>query len=151
MPLTKRLVEKGENAVNTPIPPSITPTISVTPSITATISVTPSVTPSVTVSPSVTPSITLTPTPSPSTAYCYFANMYNCYTDPSTINCGSFTGQCNIYNNISNFIVGNYYTGSNHIIYQPIRVTTDISNPVIINGGDGYLSCTLACSSSYNQ
>jgi hypothetical protein len=180
MPATERLYAKSLTTLSNPEPPSMTPSVSITPSVTPSITVTPSVTPSITVSTSVTPSITpsitvsltpsktpsvtpsitpsltatpsitLTPTPSPSIAYYYFANTYNCYTGPGPIECGQFTGQATIFSGINNFTIGNYYTGSGHVIYQPISSTTNTDGAITVNGGAGYGSCALACSSSYN-
>jgi hypothetical protein len=180
MPTTERLYAKSLTTLSNPEPPSVTPTISVTPSITPTISVTPSITPSITSTPSITPSVTpsitvsvtpsitpsitvsvtpsititpsvtLTPTPTPSIAYYYLANTYDCYTGPGPIDCGLFTGQATIFSGVNNFTIGNYYTGSGHVIYQPVESTTNIQGAVTINSGTGYSSCALACSSSYN-
>ena len=180
MPITRRLAEKDQAALNVQVSPSATPSISVTPSVTPSITVSPSVTPSITVSvsatpsitpsvtvtptvsatpsvtpsvsstPSVTPSVSVTPSPTPSSAYFYLANIFTCYSGSGVIECGQFIGQTAIYNPSSNFTIGNFYTGSNNRTYQPVSVTTSGSGAITVNGGTGYRSCNLACSSSYN-
>jgi|LakMenEpi03Aug12_release.lakeMendotaPanAssembly.Ray.scaffolds.fasta_scaffold357535_2 hypothetical protein len=150
MPVTRRQYEKDQAVLNIQVSITATPTISVTPSVTPTISVTPSVTPTVTPTISVTPSISITPSPTPSSAYFYLANIFTCYSGSGLIECGQFIGQTSIYNPSSNFTVGNFYTGSNNRLYQPISVTASGSGAITVNGGAGYTSCNLACSSSYN-
>lgn len=150
MPITKRQYEKDQAVLNIQTSVSVTPSITATPSITPTISVTPSITPTVTPSITITPSISITPSPTPSSAYFYLSNIYNCYSGSGLIECGQFIGQTSIYNPSSNFTVGNFYTGSNNLIYQPVSVTTSGSGAITVNGGAGYTSCTLACSSSYS-
>jgi hypothetical protein len=149
MPVTQRLYEKSQAAINVAPSISVTPSITLTTSVTPSISVTPSVTPSVTATPSITPTISLTPTPSTSTAYFYLANMFTCVTNNGSIECGQFIGQSAIYNGLNNFTVGQYYTGSSNRIYQPVSITTSGSGAITIDSNTSFASCILACSASY--
>lgn len=138
MPVTKRLYEKNQTALNVQPSPSVTPTPSLTPTITPSISVSP-----------IPVSVTPTVTPSPSIAYYYLANMYTCYQAYGQLNCGNFIGQSIIYNGITAFTLGSYYaSGSNpgRIVYQPLYPVAPTGNVIYVNSFvSGSSSCTSAC------
>lgn len=62
MPLTARLYEKSQSALNVAATPSTTPSISLTVSLTPSVTPTITITPSISLTPTVTPTITPTPT-----------------------------------------------------------------------------------------
>lgn len=155
MPLTERLYAKSQGSVNAAPDPTPSATTTPTPSVTPSISITPSITPSISITPSVTPSISITPTVTPSTSvatYYYLANVYNCIRDNTGQPiCGQFAGQTTIANGAigtGEFTIGQYYSGSANVVYQPIGFSPIYSGSVIVANEISFSNCALACSAS---
>lgn len=142
MPLTARLYEKSQSALNVAATPSTTPSISLTVSLTPSITPTVTITPSISLTPTVTPTVTPTPSITPSPGFFYLANVYNC---DGFGNCGSFIGQSVIYNPSSNFTFGKFYVSWPNV-YQVLSLVAGYTGSyTLVNPSVSYDSCELAC------
>jgi hypothetical protein len=139
MPLTERLYQKSNSAINVAATPPNTPSVTLSVSTTPSISITPSVTPTVSFTPTITPSISITPTPTPSLAYNYLFNVYNCLDG----NCNQFLGQKVGFSYGTSLILGYYYSSGSSAV-QPVDVSggTPVFN---LDDTTGYANCTSIC------
>ena len=139
MPLTERLYQKSNSAINVAATPPNTPSVTLSVSTTPSISITPSVTPTVSFTPTITPSISITPTPTPSLAYNYLFNVYNCLDG----NCNQFLGQKVGFSYGTSLTLGYYYSSGSSAV-QPVGVSggTPVFN---LDNTTGYANCASIC------